>query len=89
MLIERYAEVVGGVVVNVVMADATVAAARGWLRTDVADIGWAHDGTNFIRPADPLPPPSGPRQTAKDTLNASPDSTVITVKDLRNIGALD
>lgn len=55
----RHAVVDGAVVVNIVMAEPAVAAARGWIAADAAvSIGWLWDGEAFAPPPpEPAPVP--------------------------------
>lgn len=47
----KYAIVIDGVVVNVVISESPLAA--NWIRTDTAGIGWTYDGTTFYPPVIP------------------------------------
>lgn len=51
----RYAVIDGGVVVNVVEADADYAASRGWVQSDEAGPGWSWDGDSFAPPVEAGP----------------------------------
>lgn len=49
----NYAEIVEGVVVNVIVADADFVATqteKNYVLCDRGGIGWTYDGTNFIAP---------------------------------------
>jgi hypothetical protein len=60
----RYAIVEGGIVSNVVLADAPVES--NWVETEEAGIGWLYDGSLFTSPAEPEPvPPTQAEQEAK------------------------
>ena len=49
----RYAIIENGVAVNVVVADAELAAQNGWIACPDAGPGWKYDGTTFTEP-DPI-----------------------------------
>jgi hypothetical protein len=49
----RYAIIENGIVVNVVVADAEISSANGWIECLTAGPGWKYDGTTFIEP-DPI-----------------------------------
>jgi hypothetical protein len=49
----RYAIIENGVAVNVVVADAELAAQNGWIACPQAGPGWKYDGTTFTEP-DPI-----------------------------------
>jgi hypothetical protein len=53
-VIMRHAIVVGGVVINVVMADEVTGRANGWIPNEFAGPGWAYDGENFTPNDDPI-----------------------------------
>ena len=58
----RYAIIENGVAVNVVVADAELAAQNGWIACPDAGPGWKYDGTNFTEPdpvaVEPAPAPT-------------------------------
>lgn len=58
----RYAIIENGVVINVVVADAELAAQNGWIACLDAGPGWKYDGTNFTEPdpvaVEPAPAPT-------------------------------
>jgi hypothetical protein len=49
----RHAIVVGGTVINVVMADEVTGRANGWIPNEEAGPGWTYDGENFSSNDDP------------------------------------
>lgn len=56
----RYAIIENGIVANVVMADAELAAQNGWIECPNAGPGWLYDGQTFTAPpptAAPIPEP--------------------------------
>ena len=57
----RYAIVENGVVANVVVADAELAAQNGWVECPTAGPGWLYDGQTFTAP--PAPPTPEPTPT--------------------------
>lgn len=58
----RYAIIENGLVANVVVADAELAAQNGWIACPNAGPGWKYDGTNFTAPdpvvIEPTPAPT-------------------------------
>ena len=52
---QTYLIIDGGIVTNVVLASADVAAGNGWIASDgAANIGWTYDGETFAPPVVPL-----------------------------------
>lgn len=84
----RYAKVVNGVVVNILISDAITAAARGLIETDTANKGWMYDDTTFTEPTRLPNPPLSPEQIAQADMRAKPDGTIVTAKNLRDMGWL-
>lgn len=56
----RYAIIENGVAVNVVVADAEIASANGWIACPVAGPGWTYANGVFTAPieAEPTPAPA-------------------------------
>ena len=65
----RYAIIENGVAVNVVIADAELAAQNGWVACPDGGPGWKYDGTNFTAP-DPIPEPEPAPAPTKEQLLA-------------------
>lgn len=51
----RYAIIEGGIVANVVEAEADFASAQGWIPAQNAGPGWLYDGQAFSEPPPPQP----------------------------------
>ena len=81
----RYAVIENGLVVNVVVSEAALAEGNGWVQSDIAGPGWRYDGAKFTAPPESPPSPPSPREIALNVLRNKPDSTVITVLDLKKI----
>jgi len=65
----RYAIIENGVVVNVVVADAALAAEKGWVECPQAGPGWGYNNGAFTKPA-PAPEPEPAPAPTKEQLMA-------------------
>jgi len=71
----RYAIIENGTVVNVVVADAQIASANGWIDCPIAGPGWTYADGVFtapvvVEPPAPTPPPAPTKEQLLAQLNA-------------------
>ena len=68
----RYAIIENGVAVNVVVADAQIAAENGWIDCPVAGPGWTYADGVFTAPVvvEPVAPPAPTKEELLAQLNA-------------------
>ena len=68
----RYAIIENGTVVNVVVADAQLAAENGWIDCPVAGPGWTYTDGVFTAPVvvEPVAPPAPTKEELLAQLNA-------------------
>jgi hypothetical protein len=68
----RYAIIENGVAVNVVVADAEIASANGWVACPVAGPGWTYTDGVFTAPlvVSPTAPPAPTKEELLAQLNA-------------------
>jgi hypothetical protein len=68
----RFAIIENGVAVNVVVADAEIASANGWIDCPVAGPGWTYANNVFTAPVvvEPVAPPAPTKEELLAQLNA-------------------
>lgn len=64
----RYAIIENGVVTNVVIASAEIAAENGWVQCDQGSPGWTYANGVFTKPPRVEPPPA-PKPTKEELLS--------------------
>lgn len=64
----RYAIIEDGVVKNVVLADAELAAQNGWVECPQAGPGWKYENGVFVAAPPPEPPAPPPAPTKEELL---------------------
>jgi hypothetical protein len=72
VIMNRYAIIENGVAVNVVVADAQIAAENGWIDCPVAGPGWTYADGVFTAPVvvEPVAPPAPTKEELLAQLNA-------------------